>query len=313
MLYLSAVRQLEQRTAFVLRRSPVIYQSVLRLRGLFASLDGAAPTIRVASPQEALPVPAKLRDGIEWRHVRFRYPEGDRDVLADVSALLPAGKVTALVGTNGAGKSTLVKLLTRMYDPTGGTILLDGESLAVHDLQELRRRVGVVYQDFARFALAFRENVSVGAVDLVGEDEAARLVEPAAQRAGADEVAVRLPRGYDTELTRQLEGGVDLSGGEWQKVALARSYARDAQVLVLDEPTSALGADAEHRLFERFRELVAGKTALLISHRLSTVRQADHVLVLEDGRIAESGSHDELVARGGRYAELFEMQAGRYR
>jgi ATP-binding cassette subfamily B protein len=173
--------------------------------------------------------------------------------------------------------------------------------------------VGVVYQDFARFALAFRENVSVGAVDLVGGDEAARRVEPAARRAGADEVAVRLPRGYDTELTRQFEGGVDLSGGEWQKVALARSYARDAAVLILDEPTSALDADAEHRLFERFRELVAGKTALVISHRLSTVRMADHILVLEDGRIIEAGSHDELVARGGRYAELFEMQAGRYR
>lgn len=312
-LYLGAVRQLEQRTLFVLRRAPVVYQAVLRLRGLFAFLDGAAPAIELPPPADALPAPEAPRHGIEWRGVRFRYPEGDRDALEGVSALLPAGKVTALVGANGAGKSTLVKLLTRMYDPREGEILLDGVPLPEYDLDSLRRRIAVVYQDFARFALTFRENVSVGAWDLVGEDEAASRAEAAARWADADAIAARLPRGYDTELTRHFEGGVDLSGGEWQKVALARAHARDAAVLVLDEPTSALDADAEHRLFECFRELVAGNTALVISHRLSTVRMADHILVLEKGRIVESGSHTELIARAGRYATLFEMQASRYR
>ncbi len=231
-------------------------------------------------------------------------------VLQGVNARLPAGKVTALVGVNGAGKSTLVKLLTRMYDPTSGLILLDGISLANYDLASLRSRLAVVYQDFARFALTLRENIAVG--DLQTEPDMQR-VEQAARWSGADEIAANLPEGHATELTRRFEGGVELSGGEWQKVGLARSFLRDAALVILDEPASALDADAEYQLFQHFRELITGKTGLLISHRLSTVRMADQVLVLDGGRIVEEGSHAELMARGGHYASLYEMQAGRYR
>jgi ATP-binding cassette, subfamily B, bacterial len=196
-----------------------------------------------------------------------------------------------------------------MYDPTAGTILLDGAPLAAYDLETLRRRIAVAYQDFARFALSLAENVTVGAVDGRGAVSLAM----AAQWAGVDAIAAKLPRGYGTELTRRFEGGVDLSGGEWQKVALARAFIRDAALVILDEPTAALDADAEYHLFQQFRTLIAGKTALLISHRFSTVRMADHILVLEDGRISEAGSHADLLARGDRYAALYEMQAGRYR
>ena len=211
---------------------------------------------------------------------------------------------------NRAGKSTLVKLLTRMYDPTAGEILLDGVPLPEYDLEQLRARIAVVYQDFARFSLTLRENIAVGVASSANDDG---HVEEAARLSGAGDVAAKLEHGYDTELTRRFEGGVELSGGEWQKVALARGFVRDAALVILDEPTAALDADAEYRLFERFRELVHGRTALIISHRFSTVRMADHIAVLEDGRIIERGSHAALLHLGGRYATLFEMQAGRYR
>jgi ATP-binding cassette, subfamily B, bacterial len=245
-------------------------------------------------------------EGIELRDVHFRYPGGsrDREVLQGMSARLPAGKVTALVGVNGAGKSTLVKLLTRMYDPVSGLIVLDGASLASYDLASLRGRMAVVYQDFAHFALT--------AGDIESDPDFQR-VEQAAHRSGADQVAAKLPQGYATELTRRFEGGVELSGGEWQKVALARSFLREAALVILDEPASALDAEAEYQLFQHFRELITGKTALLISHRLSTVRMADQILVLDGGRIVEAGSHANLMARGGHYASLYGMQAGRYR
>ena len=197
-----------------------------------------------------------------------------------------------------------------MYDPNDGEILLDGVPLAKYELPSLRRRIAVLYQDFARFSLSLGENIELGAVEKNG---AAVTVEDAARWAGADEVADALPQKYETQLTRHFEGGVDLSGGEWQKVALARAFVRSASLVILDEPTAALDAEAEYRLFERFRQLVAGKTALIISHRFSTVRMADQILVLEEGRITEAGSHAELLSLGGRYAELFEMQAGRYR
>ncbi|MDE0462372.1 MAG: ABC transporter ATP-binding protein, partial [Caldilineaceae bacterium] len=187
---------------------------------------------------------------------------------------------------------------------------VDGVPLAQYDLPSLRCRVAVLYQDFTRFAVTLRENIDLGAVQPV---EDGRRAEEAARWSGADGVAANLPQGYDTPLTRRFRGGVDLSGGEWQKVALARAFVRDAALVILDEPTAALDAEAEFRLFERFRQLVAGKTALIISHRFSTVRMADHILVLEEGHITESGSHDDLISLGGRYAELFEMQAGRYR
>ncbi len=309
-LYLSVVAQTQSRFMNLAFWFGFQYEVLLHLRGLFAFLDQAKPAIALPPHGQGRQAPTELQSGIEMRGVHFRYPESTLPVLEDVNARLPSGTVTALVGANGAGKSTLVKLLTRMYDPDGGEIRVDGVPLAAYELQSLRRRIAVVYQDFARFALTLRENIALGTVELHGVDG---QVEEAARWAGADEVAATLPQGFETPLTRRFEGGVDLSGGEWQKVALARAFVRDAALVILDEPTAALDAEAEYRLFERFRQLVAGKTALLISHRFSTVRMADQILVLEGGRIIEAGSHAELIALGGRYATLFEMQAGRYR
>ena len=286
------------------------YEILLHMRGLFTFLDQAKPAISLPPPREGRQAPTELHQGIELRGIHFQYPEGTLPVLDDVSARLPNAAVTALVGANGAGKSTLVKLLTRMYDPDSGEIHVDGVPLALYDMPSLRGRIAVLYQDFNRFALTLRENIELGAV---APQEDGLQMEEAARWSGADGVAAGLPQGYDTPLTRRFRGGVDLSGGEWQKVALARTFVRDAALVILDEPTAALDAEAEFRLFERFRQLVAGKTALIISHRFSTVRMADHILVLEAGRITEAGSHDDLISLGGRYAELFEMQAGRYR
>jgi ATP-binding cassette subfamily B protein len=328
-LYLGAIGQTWDRIRSFSQALHFMALASFNLELYFPFVDGARPSIALPPAGHGRLVPSRLRTGIQFDHLSFRYPESSEPVLEDVVGTLPAGRVTALVGANGAGTSTLVKLLTRMYDPSTppdstqppGRILLDGVPLREYDLRSLRARISVVYQDFARFTLTFRENIAVGAVAAVAEAGAAGDDEPgqdgrmerAARWAGADAVAAGLPRGYDTELTRRFEGGVDLSGGEWQKVALARGAIRDAALVILDEPTAALDAEAEYQLFERFRELVAGKTALLISHRFSTVRMVDHILVLEGGRILESGSHDALVALGGRYAALYEMQAGRYR
>ena len=309
-LYLGAVQQVQGLTYYFMRGLAFQHELWLHLRTIFGFLDDAGPVITLAPLGQGHTAPASLHTGIELRQVGFRYPESTQTVLADVSAVLPAGQVTALVGANGAGKSTLVKLLTRMYDPDTGAILLDGIPLPAYDLAALRQRIAVVHQDFAQFSLTFRENIAVGAYAAGGS---AGRVEQAAQWAGADEIAAKLPKGYDTQLTRQFEGGVELSGGEWQKVALARGFVRDAALVILDEPTAALDAEAEYRLFEQFRELVVGKTALLISHRFSTVRMADHIIVLEEGKAIEAGSHEELVAQAGCYATLYEMQAGRYR
>jgi ATP-binding cassette, subfamily B, bacterial len=311
-LYLGAVVQAQNKALALGNFVASLHRVQLHLRGLFDFLDGARPAIALQREGQGTPAPARFEEGIELRDVHFRYPGGsrDREVLQGMSARLPAGKVTALVGVNGAGKSTLVKLLTRMYDPVSGLIVLDGASLASYDLASLRGRMAVVYQDFAHFALTLHENITAGDIE---SDPDFQRVEQAAHRSGADQVAAKLPQGYATELTRRFEGGVELSGGEWQKVALARSFLREAALVILDEPASALDAEAEYQLFQHFRELTTGKTALLISHRLSTVRMADQILVLDGGRIVEAGSHADLMARGGQYASLYEMQAGRYR
>ena len=266
------------------------------------------PTI--CSKPHALPAPRPILQGFEFRNVTFRYPGASRLVLNGLDLHLRVGERVALIGENGEGKTTLVKLLTRLYDPVDGQILLDGVDLREYDLEDLYREIGVIFQDFMRYEMTARENIAVGRID---ELDNLPLLRDAADKSMADEVIERLPRDYEQMLGRRFENGVDLSGGEWQKLALARAYLRDAQVLILDEPTAALDARSEFEVFQRFAELTAGKSALFISHRFSTVRMADRIIVLQNGRIAEDGNHETLLNLGGRYAEMFEMQAANYR
>jgi ATP-binding cassette, subfamily B, bacterial len=265
---------------------------------------------KVTSKPNALPAPRPITHGFEFRDVSFRYPGSSRLVLQGFNFHLHPSERVALIGENGEGKTTIVKLLTRLYDPLEGQILLDGVDLREYDLEDLYREIGVIFQDFMRYEMTARENIAVGLIDEVSN---LSRVQQSARKSLADDVVRKLPFGYEQMLGRRFDGGVDLSGGEWQKLALARAYLRDAQVLVLDEPTSALDARSEYEVFQRFAELTAGKMALFISHRFSTVRMADRIVVLENGRIAEQGDHDELTRQGGRYAEMFELQAASYR
>jgi ATP-binding cassette subfamily B protein len=285
----------------------MIYENNLFIASFYEFL---ALEPRVREPAAPQPVPRPLREGIAFEHVTFRYPGGTRPVLEDVSLHVRPGEHVALVGANGAGKTTLVKLLVRLYDPTAGTIRVDGIPLPAFALDAWRGSLGVVFQDYARYHLSARDNIAFG--NPSAADDPAR-VEAAARRSGADAVLRRLPKGYDTLLGRWFDEGEELSIGEWQKVALARAFLRDAPILVLDEPTSALDARAEFEVFEQFHELARDRTALIVSHRLSTVRMVDRIVVLEDGAIAETGTHDDLMRRGGVYAALFELQAQRYR
>jgi ATP-binding cassette subfamily B protein len=264
----------------------------------------------VVSKPNALPAPRPIQQGFEFRDVSFVYPGTDREVLKHLNFRLEPGERVALIGQNGQGKTTIVKLITRLYDPTGGRILLDGVDLREYDIEDLCREIGVIFQDFMRYEMTARENIGVGRIEYLNED---RRIREAAEKSLADGVIQRLAKRYDQMLGRRFETGVDLSGGEWQKLALARAYLRDAQVLILDEPTAALDARAEYEVFKRFNELTIGKMALFISHRFSTVRMAERIIVLENGCIAEEGSHDQLMERGGRYAEMFELQASSYR
>jgi len=266
------------------------------------------PTIR--SKPNALPAPRPIKQGFEFRDVSFCYPGTTRVVLKGLNFSLRQGERVAIVGENGQGKTTMVKLITRLYDPTEGQILLDGVDLREYELEDLYREIGVIFQDFMRYEMTAAENIAIGRIEELGNRE---LLRRAADKSLAHEVVERLPWSYDQMLGRRFESGVDISGGEWQKLALARAYLRDAQVLILDEPTAQLDARSEFEVFRRFAELTAGKTALFISHRFSTVRMADRIVVLDDGRITEEGSHEELANRGGRYAEMFEMQAASYR
>jgi len=265
---------------------------------------------KVFSKPNALAAPRPIRKGFEFQNVSFAYPGQSRMVLSDVSFRLEPSERLALVGENGQGKTTIVKLLTRLYDPTNGQILLDGTDLREYDVEDLWKEIGVIFQDFMRYDLTASENIAIGRIEDYGNVFRLRS---AAQKSLAEQVIRKLPKGYDQILGRRFEGGVDLSGGEWQKMALARAYLRDAQLLILDEPTAALDAKSEHEVFQRFAELTKGKMALLISHRFSTVKMADRILVLENGRIAEQGHHEELLLNKGRYAEMFELQAASYR
>ena len=266
------------------------------------------PTIK--SKPNALPAPRPMVHGFEFRNVSFRYPGSPRLILDGLNFHLHPRERVALIGENGQGKTTIVKLLTRLYDPVEGQVLLDGIDLREYDIEDIYREIGVIFQDFMRYEMTARENIAVGRIE---EIDNVPLVHQSAQKSMADEVIGKLPHQYEQMLGRRFDGGVDLSGGEWQKVALARAYLREAQLLILDEPTAALDARSEFEVFQRFAELTAGKTAMFISHRFSTVRMADRIVVLENGRIAEDGDHEQLTHLGGRYAEMFELQAANYR
>lgn len=264
----------------------------------------------VHSNPNGLQIPVVIHKGFEFRNVSFAYPGTNRAVLKNFNLKLSPGERIALIGENGQGKTTVVKLITRLYDPTEGQILLDGVDLKGYSLEDLHRNIGVIFQDFVRFEMTARENIAIGRVDQPHTDVD---LEVAAHKSLADTVIDKLAGGYDQMLGRRFEGGVELSGGEWQKIALARAYLRDAQLLILDEPTAALDARSELEVFERFAELTEGKMALLISHRFSTVRMADRIVVLSGGRLIEEGNHEQLMSRGGVYAGMFEMQAASYR
>jgi ATP-binding cassette subfamily B protein len=264
---------------------------------------------KISSKPDPLPAPRPIRDGFAFEKVTFSYPGSHRRILDSLDFRLEPGERVALIGENGQGKTTLVKLITRLYDPAAGRILLDGVDLRDYSVEDLHSQIGVIFQDFMRYEMTARENIAVGRVEVVQDGGVRR----AARKSLADRFIEKLPKGYEQLLGRRFEGGVDLSGGEWQKIALARAYYRDAQLVILDEPTASLDARSEYEVFQRFAELTQGRIALLISHRFSTVRMADRIVVLEDGKIAEQGSHQQLLSLGGRYSVMFELQASGYR
>ena len=306
-LLANAIREASSNLQQTFSTLSTIADQALFLTDLIAFFE-MRPTIR--SKPNALPAPRPIVRGFEFQNVSFRYPGASRLVLNQLNFQLRPGERVALIGENGEGKTTIVKLLCRLYDPVEGRILLDGIDLREYDLEDLYREIGVIFQDYMRYEMTARENIAVGRIEQI---ENMALVRESAHKSMAEDVVAKLAGGYDQMLGRRFENGVDLSGGEWQKVALARAYLRDAQVLILDEPTSALDARSEYEVFQRFAELTTGKMAIFISHRFSTVRMADRIVVLEKGRIAEEGDHEALTHLGGRYAEMFELQAASYR
>lgn len=306
-LYLTLCRQSQGAFQSVLGSVNGLFESGLFLNHLYEFLD-LEPRINTLPGARAVPRP--IMEGIEFRDVGFRYPGREEWAVRHVSFSIAPGEKLALVGANGAGKTTLIKLLTRLYDPTEGSILLDGVDLRAYDLDDLRMAIGVIFQDFVRYQASVRDNIGYGQIGALEDQE--RIV-AAAERGGADEVVAALPDGYDAMLGRWFDRGHELSGGQWQKIALGRAFMRDGAVLVLDEPTAALDAEREYAVFQRFRDLTAGKIAVLISHRFSTVRMADRIAVLDGGRLTELGSHAELLEHDGTYARLFNLQAAGYR
>ncbi|MCB9171385.1 MAG: ABC transporter ATP-binding protein [Ardenticatenales bacterium] len=306
-VYLSVFRQSQSTFQGLFSSLTSLYENSLFMSNLFSFLALEPQMAQAKKPQ---PMPARIQEGIEFRDVSFRYPGREGWALRGVNLILRPGEKMALVGANGAGKTTLIKLLTRLYDPTEGAIYLDGVDLREYDITEWRQKIGVIFQDFVRYHLSASENIGLGQWDAMDDD--ARVRE-AAEKGNADDVISALPHGYDTVLGRWFRDGHELSGGEWQKVALGRAFMREAELLVLDEPTAALDARHEYQIFQQFRALTEGRMAVLISHRFSTVRMADRIAVIEDGRIAELGSHEALMALAGTYAHLFNIQAQGYR
>jgi ATP-binding cassette subfamily B protein len=306
-LYVQAADGVSQAFAAVLGGLQSMYEHQLYLQTLFELLD-FEPTVN--APAQPAPVRRPMQQGIEFRHVSYTYEGKDEPALRDVSFTIQPGETVAIVGHNGAGKTTLVKLLARLYDPQEGQVLIDGRDVREYDPAELRHEFGVLFQDYVQYQFNARENIGIGLVESLDDRTA---IADAARQSGAATVIETLPEGYETVLGKWFDGGVNLSGGEWQKVALGRAFMRQAQILILDEPSAALDARAEYELFARLQELAQGRTAIFISHRFSTVRQADRILVFEAGQLIESGSHEELLARAGRYAELFNLQAASYR
>lgn len=290
----------------IMNRFSRIAEQSLYLQDLFDFLE-LEP--QIASDGKGLEVPTKIQDGFVFENVSFKYLNSEKWAVRNLSFHLRAGEKLALVGENGAGKTTLVKLLARLYEPTEGRILLDGKDIRDYDLKSLRNAIGIIFQDYIRFQMKASENIAIGNIE---QREERPVIEQAAQKSLANTVVDTLPNQYDQILGKRFADGVELSGGQWQKVALARAYMREAQLLILDEPTSALDARAEHEVFQRFSELIEGKTAVLISHRFSTVRMADRILFLENGMKKEFGSHEELIELDGKYAELFHLQAAGY-
>lgn len=300
-------RQLRSLLEGILTRFTSVSQGAIYLQDFFEFFEIKPKITRTDNPR---PFPNPIKQGFTFEGVGFKYQNAERWANRHLNFTLMPGEKLALVGENGAGKTTLVKLLARLYDPTEGRILLDGYDLKEYDLAELRLQTGIIFQDYLRYQLTFAQNIAVGNI---AQDKNSELIKAAAHQSLADELAERLPGKYDQMLGKRFNNGVDLSGGEWQKVALARAYMRDAQLLILDEPTAALDARAEYNVFQRFAKLTEGKTAVLISHRFSTVRMADRILVLERGELKEIGNHQELLKLNGRYAELFNLQAMGYR
>ena len=306
-LYYQAYQQTVNATHMLLQGVIAVYERGLFVNNFFEFLE-FEPLIPATGPGR--PLPAPIQRGIEFHEVHFTYPGTDAPVLRGVSFAIHPDETVAVVGANGAGKTTIVKLLSRFYEPTAGRITIDGVDLRDYDLADLRRQIGVIFQDYGRYQETAGINVAYGAREHLGDKE---RIEAAARKSGADEIIRDLPDGYETQLGRWFKGGVNLSIGQWQKIALARGFMRDSQLLVLDEPTSSLDVQSEHDIFQRFRELAKGKMAILISHRFTTVRMAGNIIVIDDGRVIEQGSHRELVELNGRYAALFEMQAAAYR
>jgi ATP-binding cassette subfamily B protein len=306
-LYLTIFRQGQTTFQNILSGIGSIYENNLFMANLFDFL-GLKPQMGVAARNQVLPVP--LRRGIEFRGVGFRYPDSEEWALRDIDLSIRPGEKIALVGPNGAGKTTLIKLLSRLYDPSEGTILIDGIDIRELDPRDLRQRIGVIFQDFVRYHLAASENIGFGQIEAL--DRLEQIIE-SARKSGAHSIIENLPDGYQTMLGRWFHGGHELSVGQWQKIALARAFMRDAEILVLDEPTASLDAETEYEIFRRFQELTVGKMAILISHRFSTVRMADRIVVIQEGRIAEIGSHHDLLNQGGIYGHLFSLQAEGYR